>query len=60
VRDYVRINQAAVRGMHRQVGDLAINAEGVHLPQPNGAIPSVLPGQRVLQARSPDHPSRVR
>jgi putative pyruvate formate lyase activating enzyme len=29
VRDYVRINQAAVREMHRQVGDLVINAEGI-------------------------------
>ena len=44
VRDYVRVNQAAVREMHRQVGDLAINAEGVaergllvrHLALPNG------------------------
>ncbi len=44
VRDYVRINQAAVREMHRQVGDLAINAEGLaqrgllvrHLVLPNG------------------------
>ena len=29
VRDYVRVNQAAVREMHRQVGDLRISAEGV-------------------------------
>lgn len=29
VRDYVRFNQAAVREMHRQVGDLVINAEGL-------------------------------
>jgi putative pyruvate formate lyase activating enzyme len=29
VRDYVRVNQAAVREMHRQVGDLVINAEGL-------------------------------
>ncbi len=44
VRDYVRVNQAAVREMHRQVGDLVINAEGVaergllvrHLVLPNG------------------------
>jgi putative pyruvate formate lyase activating enzyme len=44
VREYVRFNQAAVREMHRQVGDLVINAEGVadrgllvrHLVLPNG------------------------
>ena len=44
VRDYVRVNQAAVREMHRQVGDLAINAAGLaergllvrHLALPNG------------------------
>lgn len=43
VRDYVRFNQAAVREMHRQVGDLVINAEGLavrgllvrHLVLPN-------------------------
>ena len=44
VRDYVRVNQAAVREMHRQVGDLTINEEGLaergllvrHLVLPNG------------------------
>ena len=44
VRDYVRVNQAAVREMHRQVGDLVIDAEGLaqrgllvrHLVLPNG------------------------
>ena len=44
VRDYVRVNQAAVREMHRQVGDLVVNAEGLaergvlvrHLVLPNG------------------------
>ncbi len=44
VRDYVRINQAAVREMHRQVNDLVISAEGLaergllvrHLVLPNG------------------------
>jgi putative pyruvate formate lyase activating enzyme len=43
VRDYVRCNQAAVQEMHRQVGDLVINAEGIaergllvrHLVLPN-------------------------
>ena len=43
VRDYVRFNQAAVREIHRQVGDLVINAEGLaergllvrHLVLPN-------------------------
>jgi putative pyruvate formate lyase activating enzyme len=43
VRDYVRINQAAVREMHRQVGDLAVNGDGIaergllvrHLVLPN-------------------------
>jgi putative pyruvate formate lyase activating enzyme len=44
VRDYVQFNQAAVREMHRQVGDLVINADGLaehgllvrHLVLPNG------------------------
>ena len=44
IRDYVRVNQAAVREMHRQVGDLRISAEGVaergllvrHLVLPDG------------------------
>jgi len=44
VRDYVRVNQAAVREIHRQVGDLVVNAEGLaergvlvrHLVLPNG------------------------
>lgn len=43
VRDYVGVNQAALREMHRQVGDLVINAEGLaergllvrHLVLPN-------------------------
>jgi len=44
VRDYVSVNQAAVREMYRQVGDLVINAKGLaergllvrHLVLPNG------------------------
>jgi len=44
VRDYVRVNRAAVREMHRQVGDLTVNAQGIaergllvrHLVLPNG------------------------
>jgi putative pyruvate formate lyase activating enzyme len=44
VRNYVRVNRAAVREMHRQVGDLTISAEGLaergllvrHLVLPNG------------------------
>jgi putative pyruvate formate lyase activating enzyme len=44
VRDYVRVNQAAVREMHRQVGDLVIDDAGVarrgllvrHLVLPRG------------------------
>jgi putative pyruvate formate lyase activating enzyme len=44
VRDYVQVNQAAVREMHRQVGDLVINSDGLaergllvrHLVLPNG------------------------
>ncbi len=44
VRDYVRVNQAAVREMRRQVGDLVIDPEGLakrgllvrHLVLPNG------------------------
>ena len=43
VRDYPKVNQAAVREMHRQVGDLVIDAEGLarrgllvrHLVLPN-------------------------
>jgi putative pyruvate formate lyase activating enzyme len=42
--DYVRVNQAAVREMHRQVGDLALTADGIaqrgllvrHLVLPGG------------------------
>jgi len=44
IRDYPQINQAAVKEMHRQVGDLQINEEGLaergllvrHLVLPNG------------------------
>ena len=44
VRDYVAVNHAAVKEMHRQVGDLAMDAQGVaqrgllvrHLVMPNG------------------------
>jgi putative pyruvate formate lyase activating enzyme len=44
VRDYVRHNQAAVREMHRQVGDLVVTDAGIarrgllvrHLVLPNG------------------------
>jgi putative pyruvate formate lyase activating enzyme len=44
VRDYVSVNRSALREMHRQVGDLAINAAGLaergllvrHLVLPNG------------------------
>jgi len=44
VRDYVAVNRAAVKEMHRQVGDLAMDAQGVaqrgllvrHLVLPNG------------------------
>jgi putative pyruvate formate lyase activating enzyme len=44
VRDYVEVNQAAVREMHRQVGNLVLNAEGIaqrgllvrHLVLPGG------------------------
>jgi putative pyruvate formate lyase activating enzyme len=45
VRDYVQVNQAAVREMHRQVGDLVIDGDGIarrgllvrHLVLPDGA-----------------------
>jgi putative pyruvate formate lyase activating enzyme len=45
VRDYVRVNRAAVKEMHRQVGDLQVDARGVatrgllvrHLVLPGGA-----------------------
>jgi putative pyruvate formate lyase activating enzyme len=44
VRDYVAVNRAAVREMHRQVGDLVVDEDGVarrgllvrHLVLPNG------------------------
>ncbi len=44
IRDYPRVNQAAVREMHRQVGDLQIDEQGLarrgllvrHLVLPNG------------------------
>src|SRR5208283_600097 len=44
VRDYAQVNRAAVREMHRQVGDLAIDADGLavrgllvrHLALPGG------------------------
>jgi putative pyruvate formate lyase activating enzyme len=44
VRDYVQVNRAAVREMHRQVGDLVINVDGLaergllvrHLVLPDG------------------------
>jgi putative pyruvate formate lyase activating enzyme len=44
VRDYVAVNRAAVREMHRQVGDLVVDRDGVarrgllvrHLVLPNG------------------------
>lgn len=44
IKDYVRFNRAAVREMHRQVGDLQVDADGVarrgllvrHLILPNG------------------------
>ena len=44
VRDYVRVNRAAVKEMHRQVGDLVTDADGIarrgllvrHLVLPNG------------------------
>lgn len=45
VRDYVRVNRAAVREMHRQVGDLVLDHDGIarrgllvrHLVLPGGA-----------------------
>lgn len=62
VRDYVRVNREAVREMHRQVGDLQINAEGHaergllvrHLVLPNG-VSGVEPVTSFLaEAISPD------
>lgn len=48
VRDYVTVNQAAVREMHRQVGDLIMNQDGIsqrgllarHLVLPGGLADS--------------------
>ena len=37
VKDYVHFNRAAVREMHRQVGDLQINAAGLGAARPSGA-----------------------
>jgi len=53
VKDYVRVNQAAVLAMHRQVGDLQVDAQGIavrgllvrHLVLPNGLAGS----ERVLR-----------
>jgi len=44
VKDYVEVNQAAIKEMHRQVGDLVVDEDGVatrgvlirHLVLPNG------------------------
>jgi putative pyruvate formate lyase activating enzyme len=62
VRDYVAVNRAAVREMHRQVGDLVLGPDGVarrgllvrHLVLPNGlaGTPEVL--RFIAEEISPD------
>ena len=60
--DYVRVNQAAVREMHAQVGDLKLNADGIaergllmrHLVLPNGIAGTEQVMQFLAREISPD------
>jgi putative pyruvate formate lyase activating enzyme len=62
VRDYVAVNRAAVREMHRQVGDLVIDPDGVarrgllirHLVLPNGLAGSEETLRFIVEEISPD------
>jgi putative pyruvate formate lyase activating enzyme len=62
VRDYVRVNQAAVREMHRQVGDLEIDSNGLarrgllvrHLVLPNHIAGSEQVIRFIAEAISPN------
>lgn len=60
--DYVQANQTALREMHRQVGDLRLNADGIaarglivrHLVLPNGASGTEQVMQFLAREISPD------
>ncbi len=62
IRDYVRHNQAAVREMHRQVGDLVLDDEGVagrgllvrHLVLPEGIAGTEAVVRFLAEEISPD------
>ena len=62
VRDYVAVNRAAVREMHRQVGDLVTDAGGVarrgllvrHLVLPNGIAGTAAVARFLAEEISPD------
>ena len=62
VRDYVRVNQAAIREMHRQVGDLDIDKHGLarrgllvrHLVLPNRIAGSAEGLRFIAEEISPD------
>ena len=62
VRDYVEVNQAAVREMHRQVGDLVLDAQGIarrgllvrHLVLPAGLAGTARVLEFLAQEISPD------
>jgi putative pyruvate formate lyase activating enzyme len=62
VPNYVAVNQAAVREMHRQVGDLVLDEEGIaqrgllvrHLALPNGLSSSNQVFQFLAEEVSPD------
>ena len=62
VRDYVAVNRAAVREMHRQVGDLVIGADGLarrgllvrHLVLPGGAAGTEAVAAFLAREISPD------
>lgn len=62
VRDYPAVNQAAVRAMHRQVGDLALDADGIatrgllvrHLVLPDGLAGTAEIARFLAEEISPD------
>jgi putative pyruvate formate lyase activating enzyme len=62
VRDYPAVNRAAVREMHRQVGDLALDAQGIairgllvrHLVLPDGLAGTAEIARFLAEGISPD------
>ncbi len=62
VRDYPAVNQAAVRAMHRRVGDLALDADGIatrgllvrHLVLPDGLAGTAEIARFLAEEISPD------